>query len=272
MQAQPIPLATEAPLEVPLSQPPLVWVIAQVRFPPILTIHKEESVADFQEALRAEYPYLHKEEVTDIKVGAGENPRVSEEIIWRLADHKESATWRVSLGVNFVAIETSKYISRKNFLSRLGTILASVEECFAPAEAQRIGLRYIDHLKGEAVDKIGDLVRPGVLGILQPNKGPADTLREATVRLMTQTEFVAKEGVIIGRWGNLPSNTTYDPDVVKAVDEPSWVLDLDMFTSEALPFKSESLRVTTETFAKRIYSVFRLMVTDEFLKFYGGKP
>ncbi len=272
MFAEPTPLSAEIPAEVPLHNAPLVRVIAQVRFPPILAIHKTDGVADFQEALRGDYPHLQRNDVRNFELGADREPNISEAVIWRLADGPEPATWRVSLGMDFVALETSRYGSRNDFIARLGTVLASVETCFEPAEAQRLGLRYIDRLEGEAVHRIGELVQPSVLGILKPGEGPPDVLRGATAHLMTQAQFVAVEGTIQSRWGNLPANATHDPDALQPVGEPSWVLDLDMFALQALPFKSDELVGMTEAFAKRIYSVFRLMVTEEFLRFYGGRP
>ena len=272
MQAEPISLATEIPAEVPLPAAPIVRVIAQIRFPPILSIRKEDSVADFQEALRADYPHLQRNEVRNIDIRPGQDPSMSEAIIWRLADQPEPATWRVSLGVDFIALETWRYSSRGDFLDRLRTVLATVENCFRPAEAQRVGLRYIDRLEGEATARIGDLVRNNVLGILQPGAGPLDALRKATVHSMTQVQFQAVEGMIQGRWGNMPPNATHDPDALPPTGKPSWVLDLDMFSPNASPFGSEELIAMTGAFAERIYSVFRLMVTDEFLKFYGGTP
>lgn len=272
MLAEPTPLGAESPAEVPLRDAPLERVIAQVRFPPILSIHKTDGVADFQEALRADYPHLHRNDVRNIEIGPGLEPNISEAVVWRLADRPEPAEWRVSLGKDFVALETSRYRSHDEFVGRFATVLASVETCFEPAEVQRLGLRYIDRLKGEAVRRISELVQPGVLGILRPEGGPPDALREATTHLMTQAQFVAEEGTIQGRWGNLPANATYDPDALQAIGEPCWVLDLDMFSLQALPFQSDALVGKTEAFAKRTYSVFRLMVTEEFLRFYGGRP
>lgn len=50
------PLIDPPPPEVPLKSAPLIRVIAQVRFPPILSIEKQEFVASFQEAIRDKYP------------------------------------------------------------------------------------------------------------------------------------------------------------------------------------------------------------------------
>ncbi len=272
MQVEPTPLESGNPAEVFLPKAPLVHVVAQVRFPPILSILRAESVVDFQEALRADYPHLHRDDFKNIAIGPGREPNVSDTVIWRFSDQRESKAWRVSLGTDFVALETRRYGSRDDFVARLRAVLGSVEACFRPAEAQRVGLRYINRLEGEAVRRIGELVQPSVLGVLQPDGGSTDRLRGATVHLMTQAQFMASEGVILCRWGHLPPNTTYDPDVLQAIGEPSWSLDLDMFSQQASPFESDKLVLLTKAFAKRMYSVFRLMVTDEFLRFHGGTP
>ncbi len=266
------PLATGVPADVPLAEAPLARVIAQIRFPTILSIRKEDRVADFQEVLRKDYPHLLREEVRHIDINSDRDPDISESVVWRFADRRESAAWRVSLGADFVALETWKYSSREDFLHRYRAVLASAESCFMPAEAQRVGLRYIDRLEGEAVERIGDLVQGTVLGILRSDEGPSDALRKAVAHSMTQTQFLAAEGVIQGRWGSLPPNATYDPGVLQPTGKPSWVLDLDMFSNKALPFATGELVATTEAFAKRIYSVFRLMITDDFLRFYEGTP
>ena len=265
MQGQPTPMATEIPADVPMPKAPLVRVLAQIRFPPILSIGNESSVADFQEALRADYPYLRREEVGSFHIMPGQSSNISRAVIWRLSDRQEQAIWCVSLGVDFIALETSRYSSRDDFLGRLRAVLKSVETYFYPAEARRVGLRYINRLEREAVERVSDLICPGVWGIMQPSGGTPDSLRNATAHLMTQAQLLAVEGVIQGRWGSLTANATYDPDVLQPITEVSWVLDLDMFAPNALPFRSEA-------FAKRIYSVFRMMVTDNFLKFYGGTP
>ncbi len=272
MQVEPTPLESRIPPEILLSKAPLVCVVAQVRFPPILSILRAESVVDFQEALRADYPHLHRDGVESIEIGPGQQPNVSAQVIWRFSDQRQSAPWRVSLGIDFVALETRRYGNRDDFVDRLRAVLGSVEKCFSPAEAQRLGLRYIDRLEGEAVRRIGDLVQPSFLGILRPDAELPDLLRRATAHLMTQAQFIAAEGIIQGRWGNLPPHATHDPGMLQAIGEPSWVLDLDMCSPKALPFKSDKLILMAEAFAERIYSVFRLMVTDEFLRFHGGTP
>jgi uncharacterized protein (TIGR04255 family) len=160
--------------------------------------------------------------------------------------------------------------SRQDFLGRLGAVLGALEKAFKPAEAQRLGLRYIDRLTDDAVGRITELIRPKILGILQPNKEPPLNLGRSVLHLLTEAQLLAEEGRIQARWGSLPANATYDPEALEPVSKASWVLDLDMFTPETQMFANKELLVTATRFSERIYSVFREMVTDEFLKFYGG--
>ena len=266
------PLAAASPTEVHLPRTPLIRVIAQIRFPPILTIRNPDSVAVFQEALRDTYPNLIEDRAQNVDLTIGQQPKVSQELIWRFANRGQQPQWRVSLGVDFVALETTAYESRDHFLGRLDGVVAAFEQAFHPADVNRLGLRYIDRLKTDAVEKVGDLIQSEVLGILRSTDESPLTLGDATVRLITEAQFVAKEGLIQARWAKLPPNTTYDPICLESINEPTWVLDLDMFTQQPQPFVRERLKQTAKEFAERIYAVFREMVTDEFLRFYGGTP
>jgi uncharacterized protein (TIGR04255 family) len=270
---EPQPLNPTPTPEVPLPRAPLARVIAQARFPPILAIRNPDKVAVFQEALREAYPNLSEDQVQSIELTAGQTPNIRQSLIWRLADRERAPRWRVSLGVDFVALETSAYDSRDGFLDRLRAVVSAVEDAFKPADTKRLGLRYIDRLTDEAFDRVGDLIRPEVLGIMCSVENPSPALGDSIIHLMTEAQFLAQDGGRIqGRWGKLPPNATYDPDALEPIAKPSWVLDLDMFTSAPRPFASEELLTTATGFAKCVYWLFREMVTEEFLRFYGGEP
>ena len=270
---EPAPLNPTWTPEVPLPQAPLARVIAQARFPPILAIRDPDNVAVLQDVLRETYPNLSQDQVHSIELPGGQAPNIRQGLIWRLSDREKDHRWRVSLGVDFVALETSSYDSRNDFLGRLHTVVSAVERAFEPASANRFGLRYIDRLTGDAVDRIGDLIQPAVLGIIRPPENPHPALSESLVHLMTEAQFLAQDGARVqGRWGLLPRNATYDLHALEPVAKPSWVLDLDMFTTESLPFASEGLLATATSFAECLHWLFREMVTEEFLTFYGGKP
>ena len=270
---EPRPLNPTPTPEVPLSESPLARVLAQARFPTILAIRNADRVAVFQEALREIYPNLRRDQVHSIEFAGDRTPDVRQDLIWRLADQETEPQWQVSLGVDFVALETSNYDSRADFLGRLRGVHTALEQAFSPASTSRFGLRYINHLTGEAVDRIGELIHAEILGMIQPPQNLDPTLRDAVIHQITETQFLAPNGDRIqGRWGKLPANATYDPNALASVAEPSWVLDLDMFTTASRPFVSEDLLATATGFAECLYWLFRQMVTMEFLRFHGGEP
>lgn len=265
---RPAPIA-----EVHLPQAPLARVIAQVRFPSILAIRNPDKAAVFQEALRETYPYLRQEQVHGIDLTQQRNPNISEQIIWRLGDQDQDPQWKISLAVDFVALETSNYDSRRDFLERLRTVVGAVHATFKPAKINRLGVRYIDQLTGGAINRIADLVQPSILGIMGPVNDGQSPLGDSIEHVMTQAQFLAEGGNrILGRWGMLSKNTTYDPGSLAPVSEPSWVLDLDMSTTAPKPFESDELLATVTYFTQSLYWLFRQMVTDEFLTYYGGTP
>ena len=269
---EPQPLTPTPIPEVPLPCAPLVRVLAQVRFPTILAIRDIDRVISFQDALRETYPNLSREEIQSIHSGSSEALSIRPDRIWRLTDRATGPGWRVSLGVDFVALETSSYDSRRDFLDRLHTVLSAVEESFQPASSSRFGLRYIDRLTGKAVDRVTDLVHPEILGIIQPTDTLNPVLRNSVIHQLTEVQFlISASDRIQGCWGRLPAKATYDPSALEPIEEPSWILDLDMFTAESKPFASENLLVTATNFAECIYWLFRQMVTPEFLRFYGAE-
>ena len=259
--------------EVPLSRSPLVKVGAQVRFPPILSISDPTKVAVVQELLRDTYAYLGENQVHHVALPPGGEPNVTRDLIWRFSDDANEPRWRVSLGIGFVALETSNYSSRDDFLDRFRTVVAAVEEAFSPPEAVRLGLRYVDRLSGEAIGRIRELVRHEALGVLGPARTSSPALGDSVIHLITDAQFAAPENACIqGRWGQLPPGATYDPNVIDPHDETSWCLDFDMFTTTRRPFASAGLHAEASRFAVHLYWLFRQVVTDEFLRFYGGKP
>lgn len=258
------PLTAAIPAEIPLPNAPLVRVIAQVRFPPVLSIEKRDFVASFQEAIRARYPILRAEQTQGLVVGPQGAAPLSPQIIWRFSDVEER--WRVSLAPDFAAIETTAYRSRKDFFARFTSLVQALAEQVSPKIVDRIGIRYIDRVTGEAVRDLGQLVRPEVLGVA------ATAAAEYARYTLSESVFAVPElsAQLLARWGLLPKGGTVDPAAIEPSTEPSWILDLDLFRTESRAFDPGEIVETAQSYAERIYAFFRWVVTDDFLRRYGG--
>jgi uncharacterized protein (TIGR04255 family) len=260
------PLIAPLPPEVPLPNAPLVRVIGQVRFPPVLSVEKRDFVAPFQEAIRGTYPVLRPEQAQGIVLGPEGMVPGPKQVAWRFSD--VPGAWRVSVTPEFVAIETTAYTSRSDFLSRLEFVLDAVADHVKPALVQRLGVRYVDRVTGDALADIRQLVRREVLGIVG-----VPFAREVR-HSVTQTAFAlpgAKEQ-IMARWGLVPPGASIDPTAIEPIEQPSWMLDLDMFSNEEAPFVPKEIVGAARRYCERLYAVFRWAVEDDFLRRFGGTP
>lgn len=254
------PLVAPLPREVPLKDAPLVRVIAQLRFPEILSVEQRDFVAPFQEAIRAMYPILRQEQTQGFVLGLAAKAHSA----WRFSD--STGHWRVSLTPDFLALETTQYLSRHDFFGRLKVLAQALDEHLKPGQLDRLGVRYIDRITGDAVDDIAKLVRPEVRGIL----GTAAAAH--ATHALSESAFEVDGAGVRARWGVLPAGATVDPSAIEPAQEKSWVLDIDMFSAAPMPFEVDHVMAEANRYAERVYTIFRWAVTDEFLARYGGKP
>ncbi|MEQ1568212.1 MAG: TIGR04255 family protein [Myxococcota bacterium] len=258
------PLVAPLPAEVPLKDAPLVRVIAQLRFPEILSVEQRDFVAPFQEAIRAKYPVLRQEQTQGILLGPAVLAPARPQIAWRFGD--TDGHWRVSLTPEFLALETTKYLSRSDLLGRLKEVATALDEHIKPAQVDRLGVRYIDRITGSAVDDIARLVRAEVRGIT------GTVAATHASHALSESMFAVDDARVLARWGFLPPGATVDPAAIEPATEKSWLLDLDMFSATPTPFVVDRVVERAQRYAERIYTVFRWAMTDEFLVRYGGQP
>lgn len=253
--------------EVPLTRAPLVNVIAQVRFPAVMKIEDNAFVANFQEAIRKDYPILRPERQLGVMIGPGGVQPQDAGTVWRF-ETKDPDAWQVTLAPTFVALSAKRYTRRSDLLARLTVVLHALEGWLHPNVCDRIGVRYVDRVTGDQLAQLGKLVRPEVLGVagdetLLGNVEVVHTLSDTLFRLDDASQ-------LRGRWGRLPAGATYDPGIEPS-GQPSWVLDLDHYTSQPEDFDLAAIGGTVADFCDRIYTFFRWAVTDTFLDEFGAE-
>jgi uncharacterized protein (TIGR04255 family) len=173
----------------------------------------------------------------------------------------------VSLAPDFLALETPQYTNRREFLARCRQALEALNTHIDPQVIDRLGVRYIDRISGKNLSDLGLLVKSELAGVVT---GP---LGSSARHSITETVFTLPEegGDLKARWGLVPAQSTVDPAAVDPIGEESWILDLDAFVSKKQTFDVDIILSRIEQFARRIYSLFRWAVTNEFLKRYGGQ-
>ncbi len=262
----PNPLLGSHPAEVPLARAPLELVIAQARFPLLASLSTLPFLAPFQEAIRAEYPILREEQI-ERRVGAGPNGRNEFAPAWSF--HAADAAWRVVLTSDFLALETRRYSSRSDFLARFGKLISALQQLLGTTTIQRLGVRYIDRIRGADLAHIDELVRGEFGGLLaSPLRGQ---LHQSFGIHALELPQEGAQAVI--RTGLVPAGQSLDPHAIEPIEEPSWLLDIDAFQhypDGTMSLEASSLIPRTRSLCERIYALFRWSVTDQFLSRFGA--
>lgn len=142
--------------DVIFGRAPLVGVLCQFRFEPILSLLGEVGVAGFQEGLRHIYPHFRPEQIAQLQVNPGQVGLAQSAPIWRLSDDEDR--WNVSLATDFVALETPRYRNFEEFLDRLFQVLDVLDRTVHPAAMTRMGLRKVNQISHPSVTQPRDWV------------------------------------------------------------------------------------------------------------------
>lgn len=237
--------------EVPLHEPPLALVVAQVRFsrtPGLADDNGEKAIA----ALLADFPVRNNEQGV---ITLLDDPSQRREFLNRAFATADSAT-KVVVGDAFVSVATTRYEGRRWFLARLREALAAVAQVDAPPQVQRVGVRYVNRLHGDLLSEVTTLVRPEMLGGIPGNVIP--------VQQVTQSMFRINDYDLFVRTALLPPDQVTDPSIAP-VPSRSWVLDTDAALETPTRFDVDTLTATATELADLCHSTFRWAVTDKFL-------
>ncbi len=242
-----------------LSNAPLVRVLCQVRWPRLAKFDLQAVSRALAESVGDQYPVVDTKRETEIVMnGDGVQQNTSGEIhILQSPD----ASWTVSVGVTFLALETSSYKGHDEFLERLGPLLEVLSSNARIPAWQRLGYRYTHRIVGE--DDLSDLSKwfsPGALGI---NATQVPGLQR--VQSVSESVFVDGEGGrLLLRSAYLPANASVDPSL-SSVDETSWVLDIDAFDERVVQgFDVNQILSVANQLSRRGHAAFWGLVTPDF--------
>lgn len=173
----------------------------------------------------------------------------------------------MSLSTSFLAIETRKYSGRENMIQHVAYLVDALLATVKPDFLTRLGVRYVDRVHGKQLENIVDFVRPEVLGLVSSDL--SNQVNQATSEFIAHTDF----GSLIARCGYMPPNQTHNPELMPAIDLPSWYLDTDVFKTYDQPveFATVDFSNSVSKLASGAYSFLRWVVNDDFLRVYGGK-
>lgn len=216
---------------------PVHEVICQLRFPTILTINSVEP-ADFQEAIRAEFPqYARRQDVTPPKVTGlgGPSPKVEQQPpITNYHFLSADGKWKLNLTENFIALSTLRYPGWPEFARMLDKPLASFIRIYQPAYFQRVGLRYVNLISRQKLGLEGtpwaELIAPAYTGPLrEPDVAENSVLNcGCDLVLKLDSSCQAKIHAGPGRIKNNAPGAVQDPEL-------KFIFDMDLSMNGQTP-------------------------------------
>lgn len=234
-------------------------VICQLRFPEILAI-EAKIPADFQEAIRADFPHysVRKEAPPPKLTGKPGNLQLEkQEPINNYQFISADGAWRVNLTSRYIALACNRYTCWEDFAAKLDKPLAAFIQIYRPAFFERVGLRYLNFISRHALDLQGtpwrDLIQSRYLGILldeqiqETSAGRSTVDAELTIRGGCRAKIHAGPGLV-------KRNGQQDQEIKFIFDQ-----DLFMAGNIAVNLSAGAL----QTLHAQAYEIFRDAITDQ---------
>lgn len=246
--------------DVVFGHAPLVSVLCQIKFSPVLSLMTPVGIAGFQTAIRSQYPtLLPPEQTTDIALGPQSVGIQQSAPLWKMVDPEKK--WAVGISADFVSLETPSYSSISEFLERLNFVLRALHRTIRPSDSLRVGLRKVNAIKsgeyGNSTENLSEVIRPELLGPLSVKGFPADISGS-----FSQLQFVDGYNQLVIRYGLGSSD-----------GEEGFVLDLDYYTEQPYAVDGDAgLRELLLHFSEGMTSFFHWAVEDSYKSRLDPRP
>ncbi len=242
-----MPLTLPEPITQALGTSPLKLVVCQVRIEETPSIAAPKVGLQLFELLggrNGPYPLLEAFKAEQIEIRIGPNVPTSTQQTplngWRAMS--EDKNWIVALLPGSAALETKAYTTWEgDFLPRMETLLAVVDDELQPAIQMRIGLRYVDLITRKGITSPQGWAGWIADAFLGPIQHPA--IGAGVVAVQQQVDIDAGDGIRCTlRHGVVPTETN---------GELGYLLDWDVYSEDVRAFDQGAIR-------ERLVSLHRL--------------
>ncbi len=253
-----------------LSDAPLILVLAQIRFPPVLKM--SEHIADIQDALRKHgFPGFEEEQAVVIGPGlsAVAAPRPRSRWIFTNSERTES----VVLTESFLVLETNDYDVFGSFTKKFEGVIEILKKTVDIESTERLGLRYINLLREKEGHSAIELLAEDLRGI-QDSHYPGVTNLVNVLVSQGQTRFgnIVVRAIQSSDGAILPEDLRSSRlDFAVKLNEGELIafIDIDHYGSIKKSFSTTELDQVLDEMHEVIEGVFRASVTEDALRLWS---
>ncbi|MCD4747822.1 MAG: TIGR04255 family protein [Thermoanaerobaculales bacterium] len=250
-----------------LRNSPLVMVLAQVRFAPVLKM--ADYVPAIQEKLRRNgYPRFGSQKIREIALGP--QPEVRQAQRWLFANKENNES--VVLSNDFIVLETSRYTVFEDFAKHLETVLGVIGEETDLSLVHRLGLRFVDLILPEDDESLDEYIKPQLHGLQADDLAVDELLNQFESRGQT------REGQLVVRLHQNNKGAFLPPDLGSThlafasspqKDVLATLLDIDHFSEQDRDYDVPAL--INAMWELHVYTgkAFNSSVTDKALECWG---
>lgn len=260
------PFTGDTNTRIRLPNAPLALMLCQIQWPSLQNLQGDisELAATFGRELEG-FPLYSKSPSMDLEItptGVTQKPGIT---VYQWESLDRSAM--VSLTGNFVSLSQRRYEDFGSFSKQLQSVLETLKNHVSVPLTSRVGVRYVNRIVApELLDQLNLLVNPATLGYALPELDGDVKVLET----MNQVLFQVHDFYLQARSGLVPPGQTVDP-AIPVVPTPSWVLDIDAFSDQEVPFSVETTLKIVSTLGDTAYDFFKFAITKEFAQNFGDE-
>lgn len=250
---------TEGNAGRPLSRAPLARVLCQIRWNQLSKFELNDVADHVAQIIGDDYPLRDAQQELEFVVSPSGVTQQTAGTIHRF--QTADRAWTISLGQQFLAVDTTKYEGHEDFVKRLMSAFSALTRTVTIPFLTRVGYRYVNQLaEATDVESLRDMFVEGVLGGLA--QGDARELR----RTVSESVYSADgSNFLLVRSALLEPRMVLEP-TLPPVDGKSWILDLDSYREDAKGIPLEGLAQLATDLSERAAKHFRSVITNEFTR------
>lgn len=162
-----IAMKTHIPVER-LSNPPLVLVLAVIKFAQLPAKDFEDAILQLHRVIRKEYPGIERGKDKNIQVLFNQQEDQLHQEVKQTEEpsvtfSSSDSSWLIKINTTSLAVFTRKYISFENLLDKISGIINQLEKKIGITHTSNMGLRYINRIDINTDTGFNDSITDGFL-------------------------------------------------------------------------------------------------------------